>query len=710
MTNAQLRAQIDAYIKANGNREITGPILNTILNYVVDTYSGYDIVFFYQTTPPTGSKTGDIWFKTDTYALYRYNGVTWNLLNLSGSITGGDITVDSITFEDYVVSIYQDTGGNLIFSDNVVGIKTLDELAIETDPIFTASPAYNITNEDLINIQNLDGINTGDQVGDGSTITGIGTVGDPFVANISWGQITGTIGNQTDLLSKFLAVDNTSVYTPTSNYNPATKKYVDDSTGSIISGTTNYITKFVTGSSIGNSSIIDDGSTVTVVDENLILNNNYSYRIKDSSGTEKRVVFIDGSNICYLGGIDTGINSTIIRTGGSNKLELTTTSALFTDNVYVPYIESEHSGGDAFSFEGNNFIASISSTTDNTSFAGISMRTSTSNNRGWTMHTERTSSGQGDLYFTYHINSTTGTEEVKFTSTYCRFNNPIYINNSNTQISEGSGNSVRVTTNYGYVELGPQNSAYCHFKTDLPEFYFNKGISVNEDISIYGGNAVIYSASGNIYSAGSIRCNTFFYSTDTAAVFGTSSSGTVYLRPNAYGSSTAQSTFTTSLATIGTTMSVSGYITATGNISSDSYLTGDSLIVSSSNIYFNGIATTASSANMYVDPATHIVLRSTSSYKVKDNISYEFDPNLALQFKPASFTCKTTKRALYGFIAEDMQKIDKRLTTEGDLPGLEMNSIVAAISSTTIDSNKRIVELENEVIELKKKIVKLENK
>ena len=73
-------------------------------------------------------------------------------------------------------------------------------------------------------------------------------------------------------------------------------------------------------------------------------------------------------------------------------------------------------------------------------------------------------------------------------------------------------------------------------------------------------------ASGSITSSSDILCNTYFRSTDNAAVLGTASSGTVYLRPVAYNSGNSQSTFTSGLATIGTNMSVAGTITATSEV------------------------------------------------------------------------------------------------------------------------------------------------
>lgn len=48
-------------------------------------------------------------------------------------------------------------------------------------------------------------------------------------ATPAWGSITGTIADQTDLIGEFLSRTNTGTYTPTADYHPATKKYVDDS-------------------------------------------------------------------------------------------------------------------------------------------------------------------------------------------------------------------------------------------------------------------------------------------------------------------------------------------------------------------------------------------------------------------------------------------------------------------------------------------------
>ena len=54
----------------------------------------------------------------------------------------------------------------------------------------------------------------------------------------------------------------------------------------------------------------------------------------------------------------------------------------------------------------------------------------------------------------------------------------IYLPDANTHLIEGAGNSLRVQTADGYVEIGPQNGSYSHFITDLSQFYFNKQIVI----------------------------------------------------------------------------------------------------------------------------------------------------------------------------------------------------------------------------------------
>ena len=58
----------------------------------------------------------------------------------------------------------------------------------------------------------------------------------------------------------------------------------------------------------------------------------------------------------------------------------------------------------------------------------------------------------------------------------------IYINDANTNLDEGNGDSLRVTTDSGWLEVGSQNSSWGHIQTDRASFYFNKKLTVDEGI------------------------------------------------------------------------------------------------------------------------------------------------------------------------------------------------------------------------------------
>jgi hypothetical protein len=64
-------------------------------------------------------------------------------------------------------------------------------------------------------------------------------------------------------------------------------------------------------------------------------------------------------------------------------------------------------------------------------------------------------------------------------------------------MADGSYNSLNagslsVNTSEGYVLLGPQSTTHCHFETDLPQYFFNKGISVDTGIvSAYDDDLIL---------------------------------------------------------------------------------------------------------------------------------------------------------------------------------------------------------------------------
>lgn len=72
------------------------------------------------------------------------------------------------------------------------------------------------------------------------------------------------------------------------------------------------------------------------------------------------------------------------------------------------------------------------------------------------------------------------------------------LNDANTKLAEGAGNSVRVQTNYGYVDIGPTNSGWAHFNTDRASFYFNKPVHATDKLQIYNTNTYLTGTEGKI--------------------------------------------------------------------------------------------------------------------------------------------------------------------------------------------------------------------
>lgn len=61
----------------------------------------------------------------------------------------------------------------------------------------------------------------------------------------------------------------------------------------------------------------------------------------------------------------------------------------------------------------------------------------------------------------------------------------ITIGSANTKLLVGAGNSLKVQTNSGHIEIGPQNTSYSHFQTDRSNFFFNKPIEIDGNLSRY---------------------------------------------------------------------------------------------------------------------------------------------------------------------------------------------------------------------------------
>lgn len=99
------------------------------------------------------------------------------------------------------------------------------------------------------------------------------------------------------------------------------------------SGTTNYVSKFTSGTTLGNSQIFDNGTNVGIgtsspsekleVNGNIIIPNGQWYYSKLSSGTSVRLLGVDSSNNLYCG-LDATTN-TIFRTNGTERMRITST-------------------------------------------------------------------------------------------------------------------------------------------------------------------------------------------------------------------------------------------------------------------------------------------------------------------------------------------------------------------------------------------------
>ena len=83
----------------------------------------------------------------------------------------------------------------------------------------------------------------------------------------------------------------------------------------------------------------------------------------------------------------------------------------------------------------------------------------------------------------------------------------IYLVDTNTRIHEGSSNSVQITTNSGYLQLGPQNTTWCHLVTDRANFYFNKGAAFATQPKFYNLGAIYYNG-GSGYASGKVTYST----------------------------------------------------------------------------------------------------------------------------------------------------------------------------------------------------------
>jgi len=134
---------------------------------------------------PSSPVEGQVYYNTTDDTVYFYNGATW----VDAGQTGGGSTLTQEQVEDYVGAMftgntetliavtYNDGDGTVDFvvNDDLSGYDntTSGFLTSETDPVFAASEAANITAGDNTNLGNLSGTNSGDEPNASTTTRGI---------------------------------------------------------------------------------------------------------------------------------------------------------------------------------------------------------------------------------------------------------------------------------------------------------------------------------------------------------------------------------------------------------------------------------------------------------------------------------------------------------------------------------------------------------
>ncbi len=153
----QLKADIDLYIKANGNKEITGTIDNGIRNDIVDNLFRLSNRIYTQATEPLVDdlSISDLWVKNDTNQIFTYNGATWDLIPISGSggvwgtITG--VLEDQLDLQDALdlkaidTNVVHRTGDETISGNKEFRVITTNKTTLTVTTTLT-QPIYFKTN------------------------------------------------------------------------------------------------------------------------------------------------------------------------------------------------------------------------------------------------------------------------------------------------------------------------------------------------------------------------------------------------------------------------------------------------------------------------------------------------------------------------------------------------------------------------------------
>jgi hypothetical protein len=242
-----------AVVRDGSNNLVTNTAVGMQISILQGSATG--AVVYIETQTPTTNANGLI--NIDIGGGVGFNTINWSdgpyFLKTESDPTGG--TNYTITGTSQLLSVP--------YALHAKTAETVTGTIAETDPVYTSSQAANITSTDITNLGNLSGTNTGDQdlsnlatktaLGDSTALVRseipdvsgfLSSETDPVytssqAANITaiditnLGNLSGTNTGDQDLSSlalksNVLELDNITAFTPDADYEPATKKYVDD--------------------------------------------------------------------------------------------------------------------------------------------------------------------------------------------------------------------------------------------------------------------------------------------------------------------------------------------------------------------------------------------------------------------------------------------------------------------------------------------------
>jgi len=245
---------------------------------------------------------------------------------------------------------------------------------------------------------------------------------------------------------------------PTQDYDNATERMIINESGNVGIGRGVPQAKLHIGGSDLLNSYTTSRTTLAVSDTTngaeLILRGQSPRIWFDGTSSGNGQIYMDSSELQIYSGSP--------GTVGTQRLNINSSGAITFNNAYTFPTAA-----------GNNGDVLVSDGSGNLSFAAqggtITSATNMADNRILTASGSTTINAESNL--SYNGTSLTVVGRID-------------LDDANTQLDKGSGNSLRVTTNSGYIELGPQNTSWAHISTDRSNFYFNRPLTVDSGLFV----------------------------------------------------------------------------------------------------------------------------------------------------------------------------------------------------------------------------------